>query len=219
MGYLTLLLLGGIAMAMLVLLGVRRPLWSLVGAALMLGATGYALQGRPFLPAQPARPEANTSPVDPAFIDLRDRMLGRYTAQGAYLIAADAMERSGDKGLAVQALLGGIRRYPDTLMLWVALGDALARHDGDRVSPPALFAFQHAARLAPDHPAPPFFLGVARIRAGEFAAARPLWARALALSPPAASYHRDIAVRLAVLDRYLAAAGQGGPASGEPTRE
>lgn len=213
MGFLTLFLLGGIAATALVLLGVRRPLWSLIGAALMLGAIGYTLQGRPFLRARPARPNATVSPVDPAFIDLRDRMLGRYTAQGAYLIAADAMQRGGENGLAVRALLGGIRRYPDTLMLWVALGDALARHDGNRVSPPALFAFQHAARLAPDHPAPPFFLGVARLRAGEFAAARPLWARALALSPPQASYHRDIADRLALLDRYLSVAGPGLPAN------
>lgn len=204
MGWLTLFLLGGATMALLVTLGVERRLWSLAGAALMLGATGYALQGRPGLPSQPARPAVARAADDPGLIALRDRMLGHWTAQGAYLIAADAMERAGEKRAAVQAVLGGLRRYPDNLALWVGLGNVLAAHDGGRVSPPALFAFRQAARLGPEHPGPPFFLGLAYIRAGDFAAARPWWARALALTPTGVSYHRDIAERLQALDAYLA---------------
>lgn len=212
MGWLTLFLLGGLAMSALVLLGLRRPLWSLAGAALMLGATGYALQGRPTLPGQPARPEASATPIDPALIDLRDRMLGRpqFSSDGAYLVAADAMTRIGEPRAAVQAILGGIKHVPRSLMLWVGLGEALERHDGGRLSPPALFAFQQARRIAPDHPAPYFFLGLAYVRAGDFAAARPLWARALALSPVQASYHDDIALRLALLDRLQAEMGRQG---------
>lgn len=206
MGYLTLVILGLLGLGALVLLGVRRPLWSLTGAALMLGAIGYSLQGRQFLPGRPARPNAAATPVDPGLIDLRARMLGRFTADGAYLIAAEAMERAGEPRAAVRVTLGGIAKYRQSLMLWVGLSEALSRHDGDRVSPPALFAFQQAARLNPQHPAPPFFLGLAHVRAGEFAAARPLWARALALTPLGVSYHRDIAVRLAALDLYLAQA-------------
>lgn len=206
MGWLTLFLLGGATMALLVTLGVRRPLWSLVGAALMLGATGYALQGRPGLPSRPARADVAGLAEEPGLVALRDRMMGRWTAQGAYLVAADALERAGAKRVAVQAVLAGLRRYPDSVALWVGLGSALARHDGGRVSPPALFAFQQAARLAPAHPGPPFFLGLAYIRAGEFAAARPLWARALQLTPAGVSYRGDIAARLRLLDAYLAQA-------------
>lgn len=205
MGYLGLALLGLAAFGALARFGVARPLWSLVGAALMLGAIGYALQGRPVLPGQAARPEARIAPVDHGLIDLRDRMLGRFTLDGAYLTAADAMQRAGEPRLQVQAILGGIRKVPNSVLLWTGLGDALAAHDGDRVSPPALFAFRQAMRLSPKHPAPPFFLGLAYIRAGDFAAARPLWARAIVLSPEGASYRHDIAVRLALLDRYLAA--------------
>ena len=206
MGWLTLFLLGGAALAALVVLRVPRALWSLAGAAVMLGATGYALQGSPALPAQPARPDLAAAAVDdPGLIALRDQMLGHWTAQGAYLVAADAMTRAGEKRAAVRAVLGGINRYPDSLLLWVGLGTTLAAHDG-RVSPPSLFAFQRAARLAPTHPAPPFFLGLAYIRAGEFAAARPLWARAVALSPAGTSYRREIAARLQLLDTYLAQA-------------
>lgn len=211
MGFLILALLAAAAFGALARFGVARPLWSLTGAGLMLGATGYALQGRPFLPGSPARPQANATPPDPGLIGLRDRMLGRaqFSGDGAYLIASDAMRRAGEDGLAVRAILGGIRRVPNSLLLWVGLGDALTAHDGGRVSPPALFAYRQAMRISPEHPAPPFFLGLAYIRQGDFAVARPLWARALALSPEGASYRRDIALRLALLDRYLAAVGRG----------
>src|SRR3546814_11342997 len=60
--------------------------------------------------------------------------------------------------------------------------------------------------LAPKHPGPPFFLGLAYVRAGEFAEARPFWARALDLTPGDASYRPEIAVRLMLLDRFLAVA-------------
>lgn len=210
MGFLTLAVLGAAAFGALALSGVGRLLWTLAGAALMLGATGYALQGRPFLSGRQARPQAVAAQLDPGLMDLRDRMLGRpqFSGDGSYLVAADAMRRAGEGRLAVQAVLGGIRRVPNSLMLWVGLGDALAAHDGDRVSPPALFAFQQARRISPEHPAPPFFLGLAYIRAGDFSAARPLWAKALALSPAGTSYRTDIAIRLALLDRYLAEADQ-----------
>ena len=98
---------------------------------------------------------------------------------------------------------------PESVSLWTVLGSTLARHDADQVSPPALFAFQQAARLSPDHPGPPFFLGLAYVRAGNLAAARVPWARALALSPATAPYRAPIAERLALLDRYLTLTGGG----------
>lgn len=206
MGFLTLALIGAAAVGALLLLGVRRQLWTVAGAAVMLGATGYAVQGRPFQSGQPARPLANGEPLDPAMTDLRDRMLGRpqLSGDGAYLVAADAMRRAGENGYAVRAILGGIRRVPNSLMLWVGLGDALSAHDAGQLSPPALFAFRQAIRISPRHPAPPFFLGLAYARSGDFAAARPYWARALALSPAGTSYRKDIAIRLLLLDQYLA---------------
>lgn len=204
MGWVILAMLGAGAMGLLVRFRLGRAVWSLAGAALMLGATGYALQGRPTLGAQPAMAAVPAAADDAELIALRDQMLGRFSGDGAYLVAADAMTRSGDQRAAVQVVLGGIRAIPESVLLWTGLGNALAAHDGGQVSPPALFAFQQAARLSPHHPAPPFFLGLAYVRAGNFDAARPLWARALALTPPGASYRKDIAVRLALLDRYLA---------------
>ena len=209
MGWLWLAVIGAGAFALLVVLRVDRLLWTMVASALMLGAAGYALQGQPGLAGHEAVPDKTTVTDDDATIDLRDKMLERYTGAAAYLVAADAMTRIGERRSAVQVLLGGIRVAPKSLVLWTGLGNALVAHDGNQVSPPALFAFQQAMRLAPRHPAPPFFLGLAYVRTGNFAAARPYWARALALTPKTVSYHDDIAIRLALLDRLIEAGDSG----------
>jgi len=205
MGWAMLTLIGVSTLLALWLGGVSRSLWSFVGAALMLGAAGYTLQQRASLPGRPVASVAEPIELNPAMIELRDSMLGRFTGDGAYLMAADGMTRSGDTRSAVQAVLGGIAKYPTSLTLWTGLGMAYAQHDGT-VSPAALFAFRHAMHLAPAHPAPPFFLGTAYISSGQLAQARPYWARALALSPQGASYRNEIAARLKALDDYLAAA-------------
>jgi len=215
MGWIMLALIGLCSAAVLWLAGVSRSLWSFVGAALMLGAAGYALQGSPTVPGHPVAANAEPIDVDAGLIELRDSMLGRYTAEGAYLIAADGVTRAGDSRSAVQALLGGVNKYPRSLALWTGLGSALSLHDGI-VSPAALYAFKHATQLNEQHPAPPYFLGLAYIRAGEYATARPYWAKALELSPPQQPYHEQIAGQLARLDAFLAAAEQaqpGGPAN------
>jgi len=212
MGWLWLALLGTAAMAAMVLLGLPRRLWSFAGAALMLGAAGYAVQGRPFAAARPAAPAVGRGEEDPAITNLRDDLFGRLSQDHAYQVAADAMTRTGEKRAAVQALLGGVNRLPLSYSLWTGLGGALAAHDG-RVSPAARLAFDQALRLAPRHPGPPFFLGLALVRANEYAAARRWWARSLALCPRDTAYRRQIALRLALLDRLLAERGQ---ASGTP---
>jgi len=203
-GFIALALLGGAAFAALALLKVGRPLWSFLGAALFLGAAGYAVQGRPALSASPAKPLTVGEAIEPESIALRESLLGRFTADTAYITASDAMTRAGDKRAAAQVILGGLRKIPRSFILWTHLGTTLAARDGDVVSPPALFAFQQAARLAPEHPAPPFYAGFAYVRAGDFARARQLWMLALARSPEGASYRREIAERIAVLDAFLA---------------
>lgn len=205
MGYLWLAVIAVAVCALLAAMKVDRLLWSMVASALMLGAAGYAWQGQPALAGHPATTGLAPTPDDSAMLDLRDQMLERYTGAAAYLVAADAMTRIGERRAAVKVLLGGIRVAPKSLVLWTGLANALAAHDGDQVSPPALFAFQQAMRIAPRHPAPPFFLGLAYVRSGNFAAGRPYWARALALTPKSVSYHDEIAVRLALLDQVMAA--------------
>ena len=204
MGWLLLFLFGGGAMALLAALGVPRVLWSFVGAALMLGAAGYAWQGSPTLAGAAPPPRTALRTDDPQLTTLRDAMLGRFTLDNAYLIAADAMTASGDDRAAVRVLLGGLNKLPDSFVLWTALGSAYTRHDGNQVSPATRFAFDRARRLGPGHPAPDFFEGLAFARSGDLAAAQPYWRRAVRLAPTTLSYRKDIAVRLAILDRVLA---------------
>lgn len=204
MGWATLAFLAAGAFAGLARLGVSRRLWSMVGAALMLGAAGYALEGRPTLPASPARPDARDAAPDEGLIELRTEMFGRFGAEGAYLTAADAMARAGSPTYEAQTILGGLRAVPKSVGLWTALGDALARRDR-QLSAPARFAFDQAIRLSPRDPGPRFFLGLAQVRANDFAGAQRSWRRALALTHPDAQYRAAIADRLALLARLRAA--------------
>lgn len=205
MGFVALLLLGAGAFGALALLRADRALWTLLAAALCLGGAGYAWQGSPLLGARPATPRAEIAPIDPDEIALRDSLLGRYTADTAYLVAADAMTRSGNSRAAARVVLGGLSKLPKSFILWTWAGVTLAADAGDRLSPPALLAFRQAARLAPEHPAPPYYLGMAYLKAGQLAQARALWLRAVALSAPGTDYRRELVRRVLVLDQFIAA--------------
>jgi cytochrome c-type biogenesis protein CcmH len=205
MGWLWLALLGFGAFGILWRAGLSRRLWAFAGAALMLGAAGYAWQGSPTMPGFPVEPNTMPITVDPEITALRGDMFGRYSEDEAYLIASDAMLRAGDAGSAVAVLLGGIGKMPRSIELWTGLGTAYAAHDANHVSPPALFAFERAIQMAPRHPGPRFFLGLAYVRAGDLTSARAQWQRALALCPPGTEYRKAIMLRLTVLDQYRAA--------------
>lgn len=199
-GYLILLALGAAAFAVLALLGIARSLWSMAGAALMLGAAGYAWQGRPGLTASPAQPSAQRVAIPAAMVSLREQLLGKYTADAAYFVLAEGMLRVGDRDSAARVMLGGVNALPKSFILWTGLGSMLAERDR-QVSPASLLAFRQAARLAPEHPAPLFYLGLAYARSGDPARAIRLWRRAIALSPERSTYRRDMAALLALLEQ------------------
>lgn len=203
MGWAALALIAFAATALLWRLGMGRSLWTASLAALTLGATGYALQGRPRLAAQAARPAALAGDVDPDLSALRLAMFGKYTYAETFFIASDGMIRAGSPGSAVRILRSGVEGAKSNAAVWTAMGSAYAAHDGETVSPAARLSFDRAMQLAPEHPGPPFFLGTAYVRAGDFRTARAWWARALALTPAEARYRPEIATRLALLDRLL----------------
>src|SRR3546814_1544926 len=62
---------------------------------ILLGATGYALQGRPDEPGSPAEADTQRIEIDPGIVKLRGAMMGNFTAETPYLAASDAMIRSG----------------------------------------------------------------------------------------------------------------------------
>lgn len=186
------------------LLGFPRALLSFLGSALMLGGAGYALQGRPEMPGRPVADRAEPRPVDSGTIALRTAMYGRFSETSGYFAISDAMLRAGKPRVAAEAMLAAIRAHPRDSGLWTGLGLALAQAEGNTLSPAARLAFEQGVKLAPGHPAPAFFYGMALVRGGSFAEARPWWARALRLTPPSVSYRGAIAERLALLDGFLA---------------
>src|SRR3546814_5443867 len=74
---------------------------------ILLGATGYALQGRPDEPGSPAEADTQRIEIDPGIVKLRGAMMGNFTAETPYLAASDAMIRSGAPDAAAAVMLGG----------------------------------------------------------------------------------------------------------------
>lgn len=213
MGWLMLAGIALVAAIALVVLRYPRKLWSVPATAIMLGAAGYAWQGSPGLPGHPVKADAQPIKVDQGLIDLRDAMFGKYgTYAWSYANLADGMLRQGDRTRAAMVWQGAVRQVPNDAALWTGFGSALAEYDGNQVSPAAQYAFDKALALSPQHPGPPFFYGLALIRANRFAEARLWWEKALALTPEKASYRQQIATRLLMLDMFLedAARRQGG---------
>ncbi|MCW3797003.1 tetratricopeptide repeat protein [Sphingomonas sp. BN140010] len=186
MGYAWLLLLVVLTAGGLWWLGkLRGAALQLVLAALMLGSAGYALQGRPSLPGV-AKGAGRRAPPLP-LTEPRQAMLGRFTAAEPWLIMADAFERRGNTEGAVKIIRSALRKHPRDAALYIGLGNALVDHAG-MITPASTIAFERARQLAPKHPAPLFFQGLALARSGEPAQALALWRQALALTPPGADY-------------------------------
>lgn len=206
MGWVMLALIGAAAFGLLGLFGAPRSLWSFGASALMLGATGYALQAKPGLAGAPAA--SKKVAVDEEGVarmrELRGAMFGRFTSLDTAFFPADALIRSGNPDTAARMMLGAVRQEPQNAALWTWLGMTLVEADQGAMSPAAALAFRRATILAPQHPAPFFFHGMAQARAGHPAAAVPLLQRAYQLTPAGVAYRTDIA-RALIQIRMLAA--------------
>ena len=197
MGYAALLVLMLATTATLWWLGrLRGATLQLVLAALMVGGAGYALQGRPGLSGAPKAAGQRAAPLP--LTRPRQAMFGQFTAADRWLIIADSYESRGNTADAVGIIKAGLRAHPSDPALLTGLANVLVDHAG-MVTPAATMAFERARRAAPQHPAPLFFQGLALARSGEREQALALWQRALALTPPGASYRPFIADGIAAL--------------------
>jgi cytochrome c-type biogenesis protein CcmH len=185
MGWIGLLLLIGASLAILWRLGVRGGLLTASAAALVLGASGYALQGSPNTPGAPA---ANGEGHDIfPLTDARHAFFGNFTPAETWLRMSEALARDGRSEDAVGILENAVKRYPGDPQLWIGLGNALVDH-ARGLTPPAELAYQRAAQMAPGHPGAPFFYGLALARSGDRQGALAMWQRILKTAPKDASW-------------------------------
>lgn len=175
-----------------------------LGAALLLALAGYAWQGRPDLAGRPKPPPARESLPDSEFAQTREDLLGRFDRAGTYLTIAEGYQRRGDTKSGVEVIRAGLRGAPDDPDLWVGLGNALVIHNDGLMSPAAQLAFERAERIAPDHPGPRYFYGLALAQGGNFDEAERIWSELVAQAPADAEYRAIIAERLDMLRRQRA---------------
>ena len=209
MSWALIIALAALAFAALVFLfKVPRGGWEAVGAALLLGLAGYALQGSPAQPGAPKAPAAQNKGNGQALVAARQQ-LRASGAQGtsSWLVIGDAMARNGQYADAASVLLGAVEKNPKDAEGWLALGNALVGHSEGALTPAALYAYQRAATADPAHPGPPFFLGLALAQSGRLSEGRAMWAELLARTPKDAPWRADLAERLGKLDQFIAANG------------
>ncbi len=184
-GLLILALVLAATLGLLWLLRVRGAILTLAAAALMLGAAGYALQGRAALAGSPHLAAQRQPPVP--LTAARKALMGQFTAADTWMTISEGFASRGQTQDAVKVMNSAVRARPTDYAMWVGLGNALADH-AQTLTPAAHFAFARAAKLAPGHPAPLFFLGLAEARAGQQARALGRWRYILATAPADASW-------------------------------
>jgi len=186
---------------------VRRDMGALqlAGAALLVALAGYSWQGHPGYAGAPKAAPGRQQRPDSEFSKTREDMLGRFDRAWALLNMADGFQRRGDTEDAARLLEGAVGRDPGNVELWIGYANALVAHGGGMMSPAAQLAFQRAAALAPDHPAPRFFYGLALAQGGNYDAAERIWRDLLATAPPDAQYRRLVEERLQALEQARAA--------------
>jgi len=204
--------------ALVFVLKIPRAAWEVTGAALLFGLAGYAVQGHPGMPGAPKAPVEDQRTADAELLRQRQAMGDKFGQGQSWLVVADALSREGQFRAAADFLGAAVRKHPDDADLWVALGNALTGHSDGMITPAAKFAFVRAARINPDHPGPPFFMGMALAQSGHLVEARAMWADLLRRTPPDAPFRADLAARLGRLDQLIAASGGGAETAAPPQR-
>ena len=196
-GWISLALLGALTLGALRLFGLRGAMLQLAAAALLFGAAGYAFQGRPYLAGSPREFAAKPAPLP--LTGARRALMGQFNDSDRWITIAESYASRGDTRSAVGVLGSAVREHPTDAFLWVGYGNALFDHAGT-LTPAARQAYARALELAPNHPAPHFFLGLALARSGDREGALAQWQPILATAPANASWRPLIESGIAMLN-------------------
>lgn len=180
-------------------------------ATALLGIAGYIWQGSPTQAGAPVTArDQGFVPPDVALRASRAVTANNYGDAAKVAEFADTLDRMGLTREAVIAVKTAMRKDPTNVELWVALGNTLVAHGGGTLSPAAEFAFQRGAQLSPEHPGPPFFMGLALANAGRAEDAGQVWRGLLARTPANAPWRADLEARLTAIGAM--------PVQAEPTK-
>lgn len=208
-GWVALGLLSVVSLAVLVFF-VRssKGLWQVAGAAVLLGMTGYALQGRPAIPASPAKRLEASEVAATQLVAIRADMDQSFGSAKRWLVTADSFAKQGDYSLSAAYIQSGLRTEPENPDLWSALGLQLMLASEGQMSPPAQLAFDKARAIRPNYPAPYYFAGLARLFAGDLDGAILLWEKTVSLATPKAKWKSRIESQLQAAKALQAQAAQ-----------
>ena len=196
-GWIILLLLFAAALGGLGVLGLRGPLLQLCAATLLFGCAGYALQGRPGVAGSPREARSSEPPVP--LTKVRHGFFGQFASAEPWLRISEALASRGNTQDAVGVLRSAVRERSNDPALWIGLGNALVDHS-QGLTPASQFAYHRAAQLAPGHPAPLFFTGLAMARSGDREAGIALWKEVLAGAPADARWRPLVEDAIAALE-------------------
>lgn len=176
-----------------------------IGAALLVGLAGFAWQASPAQPGAPKEAAERPQASGAALVAARKALdSGNVAPADRWTVVADAFSRNGQFAEAAGVVLGTVEKDPGNADAWLALANNLVAHAEGNLSPAALYAYRRAAMADPQHPGPPFFMGLALAQSGRLAEGRAVWAELLARSPAQAPWRADLAKRLADLDAFIA---------------
>ncbi len=182
----------------------RRGHWELIVAALLVGTTGYALQGRATLEGAPRFSTTAASRFDQTEADVRVSLTDRFGPGAKWMTMSDAFSRSGDTEAGANVILSGLKESPKDPNLWVGLGNALVTHNGGILSPAAEYAYRQAMRYDKQGIASRFFYGLSLARSGQLQPAKEIWVELLPLLPETHPLHAQVQRNIGMIDQALA---------------
>jgi Cytochrome c biogenesis factor len=201
--------------AMIFVFKVPRGAREAVAAALLLGFAGYALQGRPNLPAAPMAPSESASSGSSAIVEARMQMSNKgIPPNNRWVVIADGLTRNGRYAEAASVLRGAVQQDPNNSEAWLAMANNLMAQTEGMLTPASLYAYKRAAKADPENPGPPFFLGMALLQEGKVAEARDLWANMLKRAPEDVPWRGPMEQQLKQIDAFLS---RGAPPAPEPS--
>ena len=197
-GWVVLAVLAMTSLASLILLGrLGKGYWQLAAAAILLGMTGYALQGRPSVESSPAKPRAAKEDAAVQLVAMRADMDQSFGGAKRWLVTADSFANQGDYTLSASYIQAGLKQNPNDPDLWSALGLQLMLASNGEMSLPAQLAFDKARAIRPNYPSPYYFAGLSRLFRGDVGGAILFWEKTLSLATPNAKWKSRLESQLA----------------------